>query len=304
MDSEYCPEAMDTDINGESEPSTPLATGSYVSARKNRCSRGVFTFMDSITVKRVGLERDEYTKTWTVGEARERLAFNKTNPHTFVEYLFCPENDPQLAAPGKLYLDFDRLMGKEPPSAQVVAVIVAEVRSKVQILVDRLKRPETNLSFKLATRHGWSEKHQEHKISIRPFILGVAVRYTDIPMLIRCVEQEDFWDPSVYKPSEQLLASINGCKGRIGGVYDRRVLSPEDPEDDPLDYVVQQIEPHWMFLELPRGYIANRMNPITGVEEALDTVRSGEPACTSASASTLHKPEQNVPSPRTCCAAS
>ncbi|MEW5314906.1 MAG: hypothetical protein WDW38_006367 [Sanguina aurantia] len=63
--------------------------------------------------------------------------------------------------------------------------------------------------------------------------------------------QQEFWDMSVYKATDQLLAAINGCKG-IGKDY--RMLKPQSPDDDPLDYVVQHVEPGWMNLPFPEDY--------------------------------------------------
>lgn len=44
---------------------------------------------------------------------------------------------------------------------------------------------------------------------------------TSIPsVVIYFMHQEGFWDMSVYKPKELLLASINGCKGLVNKVDD------------------------------------------------------------------------------------
>lgn len=68
-------------------------------------------------------------------------------------------------------------------------------------------------SLVVATRHGFCPKHGLHKLSLRPFALGLQIPYTDIPMLSCLAGQQKFWDVSIYKPSEQLLATINCCKG-------------------------------------------------------------------------------------------
>ncbi|MEW5315240.1 MAG: hypothetical protein WDW38_006686 [Sanguina aurantia] len=79
----------------------------------------------------------------------------------------------------------------------------------------------------------------------------MTIKLTDIPHVIRAMGQQEFWDMSVYKATDQLLAAINGCKG-IGKDY--RMLKPQSPDDDPLDYVVQHVEPGWMNLPFPEDY--------------------------------------------------
>ena len=56
---------------------------------------------------------------------------------------------------------------------------------------------------------------------------------------------------TVYKNAEQLLAAINGAKGRMGSVEDWRVLTPQRGQPDPLLYVAQSYHESWDFLDLP-----------------------------------------------------
>ncbi|MEW5314978.1 MAG: hypothetical protein WDW38_006436 [Sanguina aurantia] len=108
--------------------------------------------------------------------------------------------------------------------------------------------------YAIATRHGWCAKHQAWKISVRPFFIGVRVPYDLIPEIMRvtgqllrlplALGQTQFWDLSVYKPGEQLLACINGSKGGA----DQRELVPHPLGGRPvdlLDYVAQHVEDAW-----------------------------------------------------------
>lgn len=212
-----------------------------------------FQFIDGITVSRKGKRAADFVREWTPQEATLKLQKRQNPnvpPHTFVEFLSCPDGDRTLASPGKLYLDRDIYIGTDPPTAEVTSTHLQEVQANVQVLVDRFKNTTNPLTFKIATRHGYCPKRHEHKLSFRPFIQGLTIKYTDIPRVIKFMGQELFWDMSVYKPTEQLLASINGCKGRIGGVEDLRVLTPEKETDDPLLYVVQHVEPEWILVNL------------------------------------------------------
>jgi hypothetical protein len=95
------------------------------------------------------------------------------------------------------------------------------------------------------------------KLSLRPFVQGASVPYTNIPRVIDLLGQSDFWDISVYKPGEQLLSAINGCKGLSNkdGQKDRRILRPVNPEHGQgpalLMYVAQHLLPGWTQLPDP-----------------------------------------------------
>lgn len=72
--------------------------------------------------------------------------------------------------------------------------------------------------------------------------------YHDIPILVRRMGQQDFWDLAPYKPAEQLLAGIHGRKG----AGDDRVLRPcADFADRPLaEFIAQAADPAWRELDL------------------------------------------------------
>ncbi|MEW5314996.1 MAG: hypothetical protein WDW38_006453 [Sanguina aurantia] len=116
----------------------------------------------------------------------------------------------------------------------------------------------------IASRHGWCENKKAWKISYRPFILGLRIRYAHIIHILRvtgqlCHEEarDGFWDTSVYKPSEQLLACINGVKSHA----DPRVLMPGPGSPSPLDYVAQVVEESWRLLTVPAEAITRGLVP-------------------------------------------
>ncbi|MEW5315213.1 MAG: hypothetical protein WDW38_006659 [Sanguina aurantia] len=132
-------------------------------------------------------------------------------------------------------------------------------------VVDQIGRDP--VSYAISTRHGWCATKQVWKISIRPFFIGVRMRYDHIPHLMRVTAQLDepgqpsFWDVSVYKEAEQLLACINGIKSGA----DRRVLVPLPMQGPPiqlLDYVAQHVEDSWEMMVVPADKIArNHADP-------------------------------------------
>jgi phage/plasmid-associated DNA primase len=111
-------------------------------------------------------------------------------------------------------------------------------------------------TYVVATRHGFCARKGKHKLSFRPFLLDISIRVTDIPKLLHSVGQgaaHGFWDLSVYKASDQLLATINGRKD----ASDARVLRPAAPVSDSgaslLDYVAGYTV-GTKFLDLPPDY--------------------------------------------------
>jgi hypothetical protein len=146
----------------------------------------------------------------------------------------------------KVYLDYDEY-GEEEWSAEEMAQKEAEVRGKVESLLSLYGPPDgPELSYVLATRHG-RKPDGRWKRSYRPYVLGMRVRYTDIPNMIKEAGQDGYWDKTVYKRGEQLLACVNGWKDK----EDRRVLLPEPgTEDDLLSYVAQHVEETWPLLAI------------------------------------------------------
>jgi hypothetical protein len=177
--------------------------------------------------------------------------------HTLCEYL-----TKERTVLTKIYLDRDIYLGEEQPEDALVRKHELEVRNNVDILMGMLQTDNVKPTYVLATRHGIpnpygkpGSKGRKYKLSFRPFVSGIRIRYTDIAAVIRYVGQEDFWDMSVYKPGEQLLATINGCKGKVqDGYFDARILRPEEEHKDLLDYLAQHVDNDWPFLDLPQDF--------------------------------------------------
>lgn len=205
-------------------------------------------FLDALNVPRVGRRPESFCHTWDAQTAVKMLA--KTG-HRFVEFL-------SEGGQGKMYLDRDVYVGTTPPVQETVDMHAALVRDKVQQILDRLQSgldTHVRLSVHVATRHGFCAKRSRYKLSFRPFVQGMRIRRTDIPKVIVWAGQEDFWDMSVYKGNEQLLAAINGCKGQ----GDLRVLRTSGQFTELLPYMAQHWEPTWPFLDLPSNYVVKQI---------------------------------------------
>jgi hypothetical protein len=151
----------------------------------------------------------------------------------------------------RLYLDYDhvvpgRMEEDGSPPAEYIDSHKELVQERVEVILKHLGEIEGLLAkgwqgrYVIASRHGWCPSKSAWKVSFRPFVLGIAIPYVDIPTLLRLIRQDDkFWDLSVYKQGEQLLAAINGCKG-VGKacnndfVFDDRLLLPQRDDDAPL----------------------------------------------------------------------
>jgi hypothetical protein len=211
-------------------------------------------FVAAMNVARTGLDHSKFCKDLTPEKARKKLA--KTG-HTLCEYM------QGKGTFTKLYLDRDvRLAPGQVPTKQLIETEERAVRNNVEALLLMLETDDTDLSYNLAIRHGVpnpnatpGSKDACHKLSFRPFVSGLKIRYCEIPAIIYCAEQELFWDMTVYKPSEQLLAAIGGCKGNTrDGFRDERLLLPSE-DTDLLDYVAQHLEPHWLTLDLSSEFV-------------------------------------------------
>lgn len=203
-------------------------------------------FLESMTVARSNKSIDSFSQDWDESQARTALS---GLGHHFVEYL---TSGIRGCEPGKVYLDRDVYVGDEAPEQSIIDAESEVVREKILEMMRRLTTENVHLTAVIATRHGYCAIHKQFKLSFRPFLQGMRIRYTDIPVVIKWVAQEDFWDMSVYKAREQLLAAINGCKGKISGHDDKRVLSPEAGKDHSLlMYTAQHVDPSWPMLDIP-----------------------------------------------------
>eukprot|EP00873_Tetraselmis_striata_P027102 jgi/Tetstr1/447366/TSEL_034803.t1 len=197
----------------------------------------------SMTVPRAGRDVSEFTVF-----LRDPLPELSRPGHTLFEYL-------HGARFTRVYLDRDAYYDGEPSADVVREVTSAEKRGVVERcdeIVRRLSDPRVDIGYVIAARHGVvaaaAAAGNRFKVSFRVFFSGFKVVYSAIPILLRFMGQDDFWDMSPYKASEQLLGAINGCKG--GG--DRRVLAPE-PEfaDRPLsEFIAQNVGDEFQFLDL------------------------------------------------------
>ena len=136
---------------------------------------------------RKGRSRESFTHRFTPEEAADKLC-PRPACHTWCEHL-------AEGALTKLYLDRDEVLlhltdPNVPPSKDDLERHEAEVVAHMDALVARLQLPDRNpLTYVIATRHGYSTKHKAHKLSSRPFVQGMYLRYHDIPRVIRQVKQ-------------------------------------------------------------------------------------------------------------------
>lgn len=163
----------------------------------------------------------------------------------------------------KIYLDRDEYLDLDLDQMTVQEVAqekLIEVREKVDAFLNHISTAygidRSSMTYKVATRHG-ANAEGKVKLSFRPYIAGVKVKYTDIPALIKATGQGTFWDLHPYGKTQQLLAAINGTKGRVkvndgGYVQDTRVLRTENPDgdEDLADYIAQVIDDSWPLIEV------------------------------------------------------
>ena len=203
-------------------------------------------FLSHLRVARNNRDPADFCLALDPDAARAALAAPNAG-HSLLEFL----HDHAIT---KVYLDHETYFEQEPTEAQRLELEGA-VRGRVDKIIGFFAAPDRPMSYRLATRHGYCPTRQMHKLSFRPFPQGMRLRYTDIPKVLRVLDQDSdgFWDMSVYKPREQLLACVHGAKGSD----DPRVLCPEHPDDDPLLYVAQHWDEAWPLLDLPPDYDAD-----------------------------------------------
>lgn len=171
----------------------------------------------------------------------------------------------------KFYLDYDEVIDifDDDNIDKLVADRLAAVRSRVEVILDGLRHlvshgdlKQSRLQYAIAHRHGTPHSRltptpahgldshaqsKKFKVSFRPFIRGVRLPYTIIPEILTAYGQHTFWDMSVYKQREQLLAAINGVKSPD----DPRVLQKESPDDPDEWYVAQIVSPDDISMQRP-----------------------------------------------------
>ncbi|PNH06468.1 putative helicase [Tetrabaena socialis] len=190
--------------------------------------------LHDLTTKRTGRCLEDYAPKLDLECARDKLS---APGHQFFEVLSTAKTPVT-----KFYLDRDQLLDSKPTDTDI-AMALAEVHEKLADLLGG------HFPYKIAQRHGFCPSSKgRYKLSFRPYI-HARVRYTDIPDIVRDIADDGFWDLSVYKGSEQLLACPNGRKGH----GDNRILRMEREDDDIADYLAQVTDDSWQLMTLPES---------------------------------------------------
>lgn len=186
----------------------------------------------SMTVPRSGRNVSDFTV-----YLQDPLPELSNEGHTLFEYL----HDSRFT---RLYLDRDAYYDSDDISH--VSSEKDGVVQRCNEIVDRLSNPQVDIGYVVASRHGFVGNR--FKVSFRVFFSGFKVVYSAIPILLRFMGQDDFWDMSPYKTSEQLLGAINGKKGS----GDDRILKPEPEFADRslLEFVAQNVRDDFKLLDL------------------------------------------------------
>lgn len=217
-------------------------------------------FLPSITSSR--------SQVFTLGpnEARARLS---EPGHTIVEIL-------RRGSITKIYLDYDHILPERAREAgpltedelalhrvpleerlnHVQACLRSSARAATASSLVRTwtDEQEESIRYVLAYRHGWCNTKGAWKVSFRPFFLGLRIQYEQIVHILSITNQsrphDSFWDLSVYKQSEQLLACINGIKSQADPRMLRHADLDADTDTDTLDYVAQAVDDAWPLMTI------------------------------------------------------
>ncbi|PNH03001.1 hypothetical protein TSOC_010984 [Tetrabaena socialis] len=158
----------------------------------------------------------------------------------------------------RLYLDYDEVL-ESPLTPEILKDRKDKVIARLDALLGPFSEDKTIVYYSIASRHGFSPRHGKFKVSFRPFVRGLSIPYTEIPLLLRSMHQDDFWDMSVYKEGEQLLAAINGVKDRD----DPRVLTKEHADDPDAWYVAQILDDNALPFHMPLELGHSTTSPTT-----------------------------------------
>ncbi|PNH06378.1 hypothetical protein TSOC_007250 [Tetrabaena socialis] len=172
--------------------------------------------VESQRVPRKGLAVDDFAQKRSVEDALALLAIPGHTRHEFLS----------SRVDTRLYLDYDEVL-ESPLTPEILKDRKDKVIARLDALLGPFSEDKTIVYYSIASRHGFSPRHGKFKVSFRPFVRGLSIPYTEIPLLLRSMHQDNFWDMSVYKEGEQLLAAINGVKDRD----DPRVLTKEHADD-------------------------------------------------------------------------
>ena len=234
-------------------------------------------FVERMTVPRSGAPLDGFSHLLSPADAAALFGgrfVHRGDPlraHTWLEYLSDADADrPGFDAGFKGYLDADRDL---PPgldgSLDLVAAFEAETRWRADAVLALLKASVSaadGLHYVMARRHGFVAHKGVFKLSTRVFFLGL--RFASHALLPRLLARlapgpgrgawnpvlaetrEPFWDESVYKPRDQLMAALGGLKS----AEDRRRLLPvrgydAESDDDALRFAIQHVDAAWPLLD-------------------------------------------------------
>lgn len=211
------------------------------------------------------------------GAVREEIAsaFRRGHPVTYCERLQRSRSEWT-----KPYFDRDLDVGDAVPDAAVIDDEYRVFRERIEQVMGGQDGFSGERHVVFGERHGYCAKKQQHKLSFRAWILGYKVRYTEMPGWIKSKGCEEYFDISVYKPSEQLMAlplCVKG-KGRDAKTgrnwYDSRVLTVRGMEAEEVAVRYDDV-----LIGILRGdEVALAIGGSSGGGSAGNRRRSGRPA--------------------------
>ncbi|KAK9793460.1 hypothetical protein WJX73_000505 [Symbiochloris irregularis] len=157
---------------------------------------------------------------------------------TAFEYL----QDDALTKP---YFDYEEYHDEEPHANDIHSVLCT-LKDSIRDCFMGEDGFDENKQVAYAQRHGWvggSLTPRRFKLSFRAYVMGYAIRYTQMPHFLK--EYGGGWkfDLSVYKAGGQLYGCVGGCKGLIPGKdMDARMLVPLTHHSDARAFLVQALD--------------------------------------------------------------
>ena len=149
----------------------------------------------------------------------------------------------------KPFYDFEQYFDEEP-TASVKEQVFNLIKYSMCDTFQADESFDLTKSVAIATRHG--HIGGKYKLSFRVFVLGYAIKYVQMPALIKAFCPGVNFDLSPYKAAEQLLAVVGGCKGKVGSrPDDRRVLTPLTHQNEPWVFLAQALRGDENYLEIP-----------------------------------------------------
>lgn len=230
-----------------------------VTEDRSQDTRAKAWVVTSRNVKRAKRRREEFAQYLTPSQLTARICQARAG-HLYNEHL---QGADTLT---RVYLDYDAYedptqCDTQPKMMSQYRGRLAEVIARANIVRDHLLGASPDVYYLLACREpGTDPKHDgKVKFSFRVFFQGVAIPYSKIPTLLAEAGQEDdgFWDTSVYKPGEQLLACVYGAKANDDGRTLRPITTNGNrfkAPQDPLMYTAQAIDPMWPVIHALTSY--------------------------------------------------